>query len=428
MKVLWLANVMFPEFCRKVGIPETVLGGWLFGYKTALRTYFPEIALHIISPYPGGEFIEADIDGCHYYAFPQSAHTAQLSAWLKQINDRIRPDVAHIHGSEYPHAYLFAKTCGGANAVLSIQGLVSVYARYYYGGLSPHMRSTLRDILKRDTLQAQKKSFERTGELERSLIGMVSNVAGRTSWDYAHCAAVNPNANYFHCEEPLRSAFYESTWSLRTCERHTIFVSQAKYPLKGFHKLLEALPIVKSRFPDVKVLVAGENMANKPWYKQRTYWLYLKKLMKRLDVEQNIRFVGTMSEREMVRQYLLAHLFISPSAIENSSNSVCEAQLLGTPVVSSYVGGMMDLVEDKVSGLLYRFEETEMLAEKICDVFADDDLAQRLSAGERAAAKRRHDRKSIAESLHTIYCRIAGQTSVPNGQANGGSDGKERHP
>lgn len=65
----------------------------------------------------------------------------------------------------------------------------------------------------------------------------------------------------------------------------------------------------------------------------------------------------------MVKRYLLSNVFICPSTIENSPNSLCEAQLLGVPHIASYVGGTADLMKGNEE-CLYRFEETEMLAEK----------------------------------------------------------------
>jgi glycosyltransferase involved in cell wall biosynthesis len=109
----------------------------------------------------------------------------------------------------------------------------------------------------------------------------------------------------------------------------------------------------------------------------------------------------------MVEQYLRARIFVSPSIIENSSNSVCEAQLLGTPVIASNVGGMMNLIEHRRTGLLYRFEETDLLADYICELLGDDDLCRRLSQAERETAQARHDRTAIARCLTHIYEEIA---------------------
>ena len=108
----------------------------------------------------------------------------------------------------------------------------------------------------------------------------------------------------------------------------------------------------------------------------------------------------------MIDQYQQAHVFVCPSAIENSPNSIGEAQLLGTPVVSSYVGGTMDMVKDNETGFLYRFEETSLLAQRVCELFANRDLCNRLSEQARIAAKQRHCKEVNAATLLGIYNKI----------------------
>lgn len=404
MRILWLSNIILPEVSEQLGLPKLVIGSWLTAYKSVLQSaHAADMELHIIAPYAGTSFAEVDAGDARHYLFPEHTGKKALGAWLKSVNDRVRPYVVHIHGSEYPHSSLFVDVCGGANAVLSIQGLVSIYARYYYAGLDLQGKFTLRDLLKRDTPSLQRQDFERRGRLERSLISRVGNVIGRTSWDYAHSVAINPSARYHTCQEPLREGFYHAAWDLHGCRRHTIFACQPSYPIKGLHQLLAALPLVRRRYPDVHLYLPGVNLGDRPWWKMRAYWRYINKQIRQHNLRDCVTFLGGLPEEEMLRQYLSANVFVCPSSIENSSNSVCEAQILGTPVVASYVGGMMDLVEDGTSGLLYRFEETEMLAEKICSVFSDDTLALKLSQGGREVAMTRHDRAAIADALWSIY-------------------------
>src|SRR5690606_18797557 len=106
---------------------------------------------------------------------------------------------------------------------------------------------------------------------------------------------------------------------------------------------------------------------------------------------------------EMVKEYLNCHVFICPSSIENSPNSLGEAQLLGVPCIASYVGGVPDMVEQEKTGLLYRFEEVEMLAQSIKRIFTDDSLAQKLSENGMVAASKRHDRHANMNQLLKIY-------------------------
>ena len=175
--------------------------------------------------------------------------------------------------------------------------------------------------------------------------------------------------------------------------------------------LLRALAIVRRTYPDAELSLPGVDLTRRPWYRTSTYWKYIRSLIRDLGLSGCVHFLGDLSEEEMIDQYLSANVFVCPSSIENSSNSVCEAQMTGIPVIASYVGGMMDLVDDGVTGLLYRFEEIEMLADKICRIFADDDLAVTLSRNARAAASVRHDREAIARSLWQIYQTVSGNVN-----------------
>lgn len=146
--------------------------------------------------------------------------------------------------------------------MLSIQGLVSVYERYYYGNISLKnllTSITVRDLLRLDTVFSQQRNMKQRGYLEQQLIKNVSHIIGRTSWDRDHVWGINPKAKYHFCNETLRPIFYENRWSLEDSETYRIFVSQAHYPLKGLHQLVRALPLILRHYPQTKVYVAGNN-------------------------------------------------------------------------------------------------------------------------------------------------------------------------
>ena len=172
--------------------------------------------------------------------------------------------------------------------------------------------------------------------------------------------------------------------------------------------MVKALPLILRDFPDTKVYVAGNDFfSDVPFWRKNGYANYIQKLMKKLGVADKFNFLGQLTEDKMIEQYLQSHIFVCPSAIENSPNSIGEAQLLGTPVVASYVGGTMDMVKDNETGFLYRFEEVSLLAERVCELFADSNLCNKLSAKERLVAAVRHDKKVNAETLIKIYKEIA---------------------
>ena len=114
-------------------------------------------------------------------------------------------------------------------------------------------------------------------------------------------------------------------------------------------------------------------------------------------------FTGSLNEEQMVNEYLNSSMFICPSSIENSPNSLGEAQLLGVPVIASYVGGIPDMVTHEETGLLYRFEEVEMLAIEIKRIIEDSTLTKKIAENGYEAAKKRHSRSTNLNQLLTIY-------------------------
>ena len=61
-----------------------------------------------------------------------------------------------------------------------------------------------------------------------------------------------------------------------------------------------------------------------------------------------------------------------------SPNSVGEAQLIGTPCIASYTGGIMDMITDNETGFLYRYEEIALLAQRVCELFENSKLCEKL--------------------------------------------------
>ena len=300
------------------------------------------------------------------------------------------------------------------NYIFSIQGIVGVYSRYYKGGISAweiFRNITFRDIVQRDSIFQGEKRFERRGILEREYFIRSQNVIGRTSWDFVHSKTSNPAITYHFCNESLRDSFYDSAkWDSHKIIPFSIFLSQSVYPIKGLHNVIKALGILRKNYPDIQLRVAGPEILRNKRFLERIrvsgYGKYVGSLIKKYNLNNNIVFTGVLSEEQMVSEYLKAHLFICPSSIENSPNSVGEAQILGVPTIAAYVGGIPDMVVHEESGLLYRFEEFEMLAYNIKRIFEDINLVSRLSENGRKVALKRHDRIKNVIKMVEIYEQV----------------------
>jgi glycosyltransferase involved in cell wall biosynthesis len=270
--------------------------------------------------------------------------------------------------------------------------------------------------VKHDNLFLAKRKFEKRGKSEKLLFRKITSVIGRTDWDHSHAKSLNPAINYFFCNESLRESFYSSSkWDVSNKNNFTIFLSQAGYPLKGLHKVIDALPLLVKKYRTLKVKVAGnfDIFKNKGLFTKLRipgYGAYVNTLISKHHLEEHIEFIGVLNEKEMVQQYLSCHVFVCPSSIENSPNSVGEAQLLGVPTIASYVGGCPNMIEHGKSGLLYRFEEVEMLAYHIDRIFTDNKLCEHLSVNAINEASKRHDREQILLNTIDIYNNIVKET------------------
>jgi glycosyltransferase involved in cell wall biosynthesis len=415
MKILWITNIILPEACQILSLPKSVEGGWLEGSAVNLINQ-ADVILHIATVYYGTELKIIQGNKITYYLLPRKNKkiNSDSQEYWKLMLSQIEPDLIHIHGTEFPHGLSCIISNPNFKYVVSIQGLVSVYYRYFLAGISYSeiiKNITLRDIIRLDNMFQAKNKFKIRGLFEKEYLKLVKYVIGRTAWDYSHAIAINSNLKYFKCNESLRKGFYESRkWKINNCDKHTIFLSQASYPIKGLHQVLKAVALVKIEFPRIKVKIAGENIFEPQSFiekfKVSGYAKYIISLIKSLELTNHVEFLGRIVEKQIIDEYLKSNIFICPSSIENSPNSLGEAQLLGVPCIASYVGGVPDMIEHNVDGLLYRFQEPEMLASIIKNIFRDDSLAEKLSFNGIKTAEFRHNTNINTIQTIDIYKAI----------------------
>lgn len=413
MRILWITNIMLPPLCERLGVAPPVVGGWMYSSAKRLLNAESSINLAVATTYAGNQLQRYEISGVIYYLLPLCGKDVRLyhrhleRLW-KNVSKDFLPDLVHLHGTEFPAGLSFLKACPEVKALVSVQGIVSVIDRYYLGGMcfGDILRNiTFRDVVRWNNLWQSQHDFTIRGRYERKTIGMVGHIIGRTLWDKVHAYAINPSAKYHYCNEILRDEFYKHQWRYEDCERHSIFLSQAYYPIKGLHKVLEALPLVLREYPDTMVYVAGEDIRKLGSFKSRIsrsgYGRFILHLIQKLRLEEHVVFTGALDEKEMCQRYLKSNLFVCPSAIENSPNSLGEAQLLGMPCLASYVGGVPDMIPTDNCGVMYRFEEVEMMAYHICKWFESSKSFD--NSEMRRIAKERHDQIANSKQLIGIY-------------------------
>ena len=421
MKVLWLVNIMLPVIGEHLKKNYYPICGWLSGLSSDLIKK-PNIQLVVCFPQEfSDEVLEGTVDNLEYYGFPKdkknfTANSKQNQNDLLKIVKKVNPDIVHIFGTERVHSNAMMNACVTLGledrVVIHIQGLVSIIGKYhYYAYLEPKvvLHKSFRDFVKSHGIVEQRNEFIKQGEIERECIKKAKYVLGRTDWDEACVKQINPNATYMYASESLRDEFYKYNWDLDKCEKHSIFMSQVHYPIKGFHLFLEVFPMILEKYPDAHLYVAGKdliNVDNISKFKQNGYQKYIRKLILKNRLDKHITFLGSLNEKEMCQRYLKSHVFICPSSIENSSNSVAEATILGVPTIASDVGGMRNILIHEKEGYIYPSDEPYMIPYYIEKIFGDDNNAKELSINAIKHAKKLYDREANTNRVLEIYNEI----------------------
>ena len=341
---------------------------------------------------------------------------AQVDAFL-EIYKTVQPSGIVVFGTENQRslnameaAYLLGlqkKTC-----VFS-QGFCCACGRNYSLGLPDSVihRWTFRDIIRRDNISSQIQGFKKREKFEKEVLGKAFNLIGRTTFDYAIYRAYNNFGNYHHCNDVLREGFYRHSWDIHNHQKHKILVSQYYYPLKGFHILLEAVSIIKDKYPDIEIVATGYNPIKKDVrtkeLKDSSYIRYIKKLVIDCGLEKNVRFVGELDCDGMIEHYLTSHVFVLPSTVENSPNSLAEAMIMGVPCIASNVGGVSDLATHNIDAILYPANDIYLLSHYLDLVMSNDDLAERISNNAKINAGKLYNRETNCNRFMEIIKTIS---------------------
>ena len=377
MKVMWITNVPIGYICNTLGLHKATSGGWMDALMDDLKK-IKDIQIILVTTGVTKETIIVEDDAIKSYLLPggvPSSYNYKLKsnrlAW-KHVIDLEKPDLIHLWGTEYSHGLAAMEMATNIPVVVYIQGLVSVIARYYEAGMDKMelLKSiSFRDIIKRDWISAQKKKFISRGITEREILKLAKNVICENQWCRTHCSTLVNDCKFYSCELNVKDVYYTTDWSQEGMEPCSIMSIASNYPLKGLHMLIKAFDIVTKRYPQAKLYVPGVptvpqgGIKNK--LKQSGYSIYIQRLIDQLELVDRIIFLGSLTAEKMAEWMSKTNVFVMPSAIENHSSSLREAMIVGTPSIASFVGGIPEVVTHGENGLLYRFEEYEMLAEYI---------------------------------------------------------------
>lgn len=411
MRVLWIVNMVFPDAAKALNVITSSSGGWLLDLADSIAQD-ENIELATMTYYGGKEYKDITVGNIRHFIFSGGGKrllfdNPKTVEDCKKVIAEFKPDLIHIHGTEYSHSFAVLKAAPDIPKLLTIQGIIKRISEEYYGGLNFKdllSFTRLKDILRMKTVFNYKLLYKRNSKRENIVLKNVKYVTGRTDWDKATMLSVNPKLTYFRCNYNLRDAFYKSEkWRIDKMQRHKIVTGAGGYSLKGLHILIKALAIVKEKYPDVKLYVPGGKAENGKLVVVNGYGNYTRKLIDELNLSNNIVFTGSLPADKVAENLVTANVCVVPSAVEGASATLCEAMMIGTPAICSYRGGMTDLLTDGVNGFTYDFPEYPVLAYRIMQIFENDDLAVDFSEKSMERANNRHNRERNPREMIEVY-------------------------
>ncbi len=412
LSILWVSNIPISLYTRESTGKNMMFGGWLDGLYFSLEEKIKSREIQLTCTFPGNKNKDRVISNVSFLPFGKQFD----SHYFSSIIAKSAPDLVHISGTEYSHTHNISALLNsyGIPYVISIQGLASTCAKSYLDGLPIFMLPTARDIY-RGGVRSERNDMARRGKYEIMTLKRAAFVIGRTDWDKAYTLSINANAYYYHCDEVLRNEFYSGSWSYGHCDKFSIFISQLSYPIKGFHMIIDALRLLKRDFPTLRVYIASENIVKytsaSQRLKQTSYKRLVRKLIIKAGLQENIIFTGTLKANQMKSYYLKANVFLNCSLIENSSNAIAEAAILGTPIVASYVGGTPSMITHNQTGLLYPINDPQVAYLYIKDLFTNASLCNKLSHNSRKIYQEKMSIATNGRRLYHIYKDVLQKTT-----------------
>ncbi|NND06794.1 MAG: glycosyltransferase family 4 protein [Saprospiraceae bacterium] len=332
-------------------------------------------------------------------------HSQDVADDCVRIAHEFKPDIVTFFGTETPYPLSIPQL--HCPHLIWFQGNLTVYQKKWHVGISPIqslLGASFKDLVVGHSYQHYYQLYRHYVAREKKIFALSQNFLGRTDWDRRLVSMMAPHAQYFHGEEAMRPAFFTKAWNKGRDEHKVTLVSTFRDSLyKGLETAMEAFVLLNQvASPIVKWKIIGVASDSS----------YARTCRKSVGFkgDENFQLLGLKSAEELATELIDADIFVHPSHIDNSPNSLCEAMLLGVPCVSTNVGGIPSLLKNGIDGLLVQDGDPFALAGSILDLINNPTYARQLGQGARERSLQRHDGDEIKDNLLDIYHQIITQS------------------
>jgi len=291
----------------------------------------------------------------------------------------INPDVVHGISTSYIYSPVVASLRDKYPTVLTVYGIAAIEGKYYraeYKRIWRFIADFVSIINERYVIS----------KIPNIIVDAPSIKDLISKWTKSKIYVVPAGIEYNKIEE-IQSR------NLLNDESDIFFVNKLQ-KLKGVDILIEAIPIVIEAIPNLSVYIAGSGPQENE----------LKSLVKKLNLESNVKFSGFISEEEKYQYYKTCKLVVVPSRWDCQPAALFDAAASGKPVIASDMSNP-GIVEDGKTGLIFKSENVEDLADKIITLLKNGKLREEMGRAAKEKVKQ-YDWSKVAERYVEIYKEV----------------------
>jgi phosphatidylinositol alpha-1,6-mannosyltransferase len=277
---------------------------------------------------------------------------------------------------EFPHSFIAARSAQ-KNKLPFIMGAQGTY------GVLPLTKSS-RPFLKWSYKQAQEIIVP--SQFTKEMINKYAN-------ENYNISIIHNGVNFSRFEKQPDISKLQKKYA----NKKIILTVGGLIPRKGQDMVIQALPKIKEKHPDVKYLLAGSGRMLEDW----------QLLAKKLDLENYVEFLGKIKADEVNKWFYLCDIYVHTPIVANLSFEgfgivYIEASACGKPIVASDAGGIRDAVVDNQTGLIAKDRDVDDIANKIIQLLDNQNLREQMGHAGRQYAKE-HDWTIITEQFIEKY-------------------------
>src|SRR3989304_7082406 len=164
----------------------------------------------------------------------------------------------------------------------------------------------------------------------------------------------------------------------------------------GVYDLIESITRVRKDYKSVYFIIAGEGPERNR----------MEMICKEKGIEKEVRFTGHINEKNLLKVYSCADIFVLPTYSEAMPMVILEALAAGLPIITTPIGAIPDIIKDGIKGFLIEPNSPKQLVEKILFLLHNEETKKRIGEANIQLAKEEYDVKVILNKLEQLYLSI----------------------